>query len=195
MQHLITKTAMILALFSLDAGIAQDYIKPAPKPDRLDYAYRRITQLEAIAGHFVHDFEYSLPLDTKLMLSVIVRRDGKVSEKDSGTFHVTAQPGEKRNRGIITASQIFGRGQEVDAAPMYYISVDGRYQYGFRYPREAKSAIIAEKGLDPATGLKDQQLFLVDYGPAFSLEFRACAAALTEADKPNSVRREPYASE
>lgn len=191
MNYWIRTAVLLLALAPFHSGRAQDFIRPAVEPDRLDFAYRRIKALENEAGHYVQDFEYSLPVDTKLIVSVIVRKDGKISADDSGTFHLTAKAEEKRNRGILSATLLTKTGNAAGSL-MYYISLDNGYSYGIWFSKEAQNSKIIRSEINPAPGQKEQQLFLHDFGEKFSLELRARTVPRTEADPLNTVRREAY---
>jgi hypothetical protein len=192
MNPLIRTAVLLLALWPGLSGRAQDFIRPAAEPDRLDFAYRRIKALENDAGHYVQEIEYSLPVDTELVVSVIVRKDGKLSADDSGTFHITAKAEEKRNRGILSATLLTKTGNAAGSL-MYYISLDNGYSYGVWFSKEAQNSKLIRSEINPAPGQKDQQIFLHDFGEKFSLELRAHTVLRTEADPLNTVRREPYA--
>ncbi len=182
-----------LVMFTAASCPAADFIKPAPEPDKLDFAARRIARLEAQAGINAHDFAYSLPTNAELIVTVIVKRGGKVSESDSAILRIKPQPGEQRIEGIITISENLPRGPAA-AQPSFYIDVDRQLGYGFPCPKNALNARLVKKELDLSHPAENKRLFLWDFGDPISIEILARTAPRAES-KPPYISRQPYVRE
>lgn len=80
------------------------YVKPlsnVPDNDQKTPNARRLRVIESTLGLTNLPFYFSLPKDQKLVVRVIVERNGKLDEKLSSCHSITAEDGADRNAGPI----------------------------------------------------------------------------------------------
>lgn len=171
------------------------YIRPYEPPKEESVTDQRLQSIESQLGEDRHFFEYSLPRNTKIILTIIARHNGVIDREKSGIFHIMQYAEKDHVEGTFSIDRIYPQPlYNPQADPSWYISLSN-YSYGIfeRTPKNWMcSASSEENTVQGKSALKDARLFaFIPNDRKFTLVINARFAPAPSYQNISNTKRYP----
>jgi hypothetical protein len=174
------------------------FVRPYVAPEGSGTLMARVEALENELGKTVYSFEYSMPKNTKLVLTILARHNGVLDREKSGVFHMMRYVEKDWATGGITFTRVFPQPlYNSKSKPLWGIGLSN-YGYGIfeRTPEDWMPSWREEQNtIDGEAAKKDAVLFsFLPDDKKFTLVIKAHFAPAPSYQNINDTKRYPLPS-